>query len=61
MYEDDTDAAWVERLPMQTQRSLLPQHDVRALMRGAREAVLLHGREEYRLKITAAGKLILTK
>jgi hemin uptake protein HemP len=31
------------------------------LMRGRREIVVQHGIEEYRLRITAAGKLILTK
>jgi hemin uptake protein HemP len=32
-----------------------------ALMRGGRELILLHGGEEYVLRITKAGKLILTK
>lgn len=31
------------------------------LFRGARELVIRHGGEEYRLRITRAGKLILTK
>jgi hemin uptake protein HemP len=31
------------------------------LMHGAREIILLHEGEEYRLRITKAGKLILTK
>jgi hemin uptake protein HemP len=31
------------------------------LMAGRREIVLQHGLQEYRLRITAAGKLILTK
>jgi hemin uptake protein HemP len=31
------------------------------LMRGSRELILLHGGEEYVLRITKAGKLILTK
>jgi hemin uptake protein HemP len=31
------------------------------LMRGRREIVVQHGIEEYRLRVTAAGKLILTK
>jgi hemin uptake protein HemP len=30
-------------------------------MGGRREIVLLHGFEEYRLRITSTGKLILTK
>ncbi|MDE2166278.1 MAG: hemin uptake protein HemP [Alphaproteobacteria bacterium] len=31
------------------------------IMRGQREIVIQHGPEEYRLRITAMGKLILTK
>jgi len=31
------------------------------LMRGQGEIIIQHGREEYRLRVTAAGKLILTK
>ncbi len=31
------------------------------LMSGWREIILVHGLQEYRLRITAAGKLILTK
>jgi hemin uptake protein HemP len=36
----------------------LPSAD---LFRGDREVVILHGKEQYRLRITRAGKLILTK
>jgi len=31
------------------------------LMRGNKEIIIQHGADEYRLRITAAGKLILTK
>ncbi|HYA19908.1 MAG TPA: hemin uptake protein HemP [Burkholderiales bacterium] len=31
------------------------------LMQGKREIIIRHGLEKYRLRITAAGKLILTK
>lgn len=31
------------------------------LMGGRREIVLLHGLEEYRLRVTSTGKLLLTK
>jgi hemin uptake protein HemP len=31
------------------------------LLKGRREIIIQHGREEYRLRVTAAGKLILTK
>jgi hemin uptake protein HemP len=35
--------------------------EVKELLGGAREAVLLHARGEYRLRLTSNGKLILTK
>ena len=38
-----------------------PTIDVRGLMSGAREAILTLDGEEYRLRITAKEKLILTK
>lgn len=41
--------------------SSLPRLDVRSVLQGSREVILVHGTEEYRLKVTAAGKLILTK
>jgi len=31
------------------------------LMKGKRLIIIQHGRQEYRLRITASGKLILTK
>ena len=31
------------------------------LLRGAQEIVIVHGGEEYRLRVTKSGKLILTK
>ena len=34
---------------------------VSELLRGEREAILEHGGQDYRLRITANGKLILTK
>jgi hemin uptake protein HemP len=42
-----------------------PKCDVRyrvdELLKGGREAILVHRGQEYRLRITATGKLILTK
>lgn len=35
--------------------------DAKELFAGAREVWILHGDAQYRLRITAAGKLILTK
>ncbi|RUO98759.1 MAG: hemin uptake protein HemP [Hyphomicrobium sp.] len=37
------------------------RYRVDELLRGGREAVLLHRGQEYRLRITSTGKLILTK
>lgn len=34
---------------------------VSELLAGGREAILVHGGQDYRLRITANGKLILTK
>jgi len=43
-------------------QSRLPARvDVRDLLEGAREAVLVHDGQEYRLRITSNEKLILTK
>lgn len=38
-----------------------PRYAVEALLRGGREAILEHNGAEYRLRITANGRLILTK
>jgi len=38
-----------------------PSVDSAALFNGRREVVIRHGPVEYRLRITKAGKLILTK
>jgi hemin uptake protein HemP len=38
-----------------------PKIDVQALLQGGREAILLHQNQEYRLRLTSTGKLILTK
>jgi hemin uptake protein HemP len=37
------------------------RYDVAELLRGGREAILDHGGAQYRLRITANGRLILTK
>jgi hemin uptake protein HemP len=39
----------------------LNEIDVRQLLGKEREAVLIHAGERYRLRITASGKLLLTK
>jgi hemin uptake protein HemP len=39
----------------------IPRVTTDRLMLGRREIVVQHGLEEYRLRITATGKLILTK
>lgn len=38
-----------------------PRIDSRQLLQGGKEIVITHGSEEYRLRLTAGGKLILTK
>ncbi len=38
-----------------------PRIDSQQLLKGGKELVIVHGGEEYRLRLTAAGKLILTK
>lgn len=38
-----------------------PRLSAKAVLQGTREVILVHGSEEYRLKLTASGKLILTK
>lgn len=42
-------------------RNAPPKLDARLVMQGTREVILVHGTEEYRLKVTSSGKLILTK
>lgn len=48
-------------VPPQESRSPAPRLDTRTVLQGAREVILVHGSEEYRLKVTSSGKLILTK
>jgi hemin uptake protein HemP len=38
-----------------------PVFDVRELLAGGREVIIIHAGERYRLRITANDKLILTK
>ncbi len=38
-----------------------PVFDVRELLAGGREAIIIHAGERYRLRVTANDKLILTK
>ena len=47
--------------PIKPLRPPVRRIEVQELLGGAREAVLLHAREEYRLRLTSNGKLILTK
>lgn len=42
-------------------RSSLTRYLVSELMRGKREIILVHRGQDYRLRITEAGKLILSK
>jgi hemin uptake protein HemP len=47
--------------PHRAETASSPRFKVSELLGGAREAILEHGGEEYRLRITANRKLILTK
>jgi len=43
-------------------RAAMPRRiDVRDLLKGEREAIILHEGQEYRLRLTSNRKLILTK
>ncbi|HEX3754897.1 MAG TPA: hemin uptake protein HemP [Rhizomicrobium sp.] len=49
------------RPPVLPAKQPIPRLDVQDLLGSAREAVLVHQDEEYRLRLTSNGKLILTK
>jgi hemin uptake protein HemP len=49
------------KLPSTDADAPIVRYKVDELMRGGREAILEHGGAEYRLRITANGRLILTK
>ena len=61
------DAAWADRAPSDAARNAAAASPARRsvasddLFQGLRALVILHRNEEYRLRITRAGKLILTK
>jgi len=42
-------------------RATAPRLAASSILQGTREVILIHGSEEYRLKVTSSGKLILTK
>jgi hemin uptake protein HemP len=42
-------------------RNPIPRIPLAELLRGSREAIILHAGQEYRLRITANNRLILTK
>ena len=47
--------------PAASRATVVKEIDVMTLIGNAREVVLLHRGERYRLRVTASGKLILTK
>lgn len=55
------DSSRISQLPRPGESRAAPRLDVRAVLQGCREVILIHGSEEYRLKLTSSGKLILTK
>ena len=44
-----------------TRQTTLPRLRSSELLSGSREAIIEHGQEQYRLRLTSNGKLILTK
>jgi len=61
--EDSNPVAELRHLePVVTASARLPRRiDLHDLLNGAREAIILHEGQEYRLRITSNAKLILTK
>jgi hypothetical protein len=51
----------VEPTPASRQDGIGVRYRVDELLKGSREAILVHRGQQYRLRITASGKLILTK
>lgn len=51
----------MERGGQRLQERRTPRLAASSLLQGTREVILIHGAEEYRLKLTSNGKLILTK
>ncbi|HMK14866.1 MAG TPA: hemin uptake protein HemP [Burkholderiales bacterium] len=49
------------RYPQPFTERIAPKIASEQLMKGKREIIIKHGLDEYRLRITASGKLILTK
>jgi len=51
----------LQTMPTPAPMRVTPRLAASLLLQGAREVILTHGAEEYRLKLTRSGKLILTK
>ena len=51
----------VQSPPASADAGQTPVFDVRDLLGGGREVIILHAGERYRLRVTANDKLILTK
>ena len=47
--------------PVSVDAAQTPVFDVRDLLGGGREVIIIHAGERYRLRVTANDKLILTK
>jgi hemin uptake protein HemP len=58
---DEHEGARPPRAPQPRPAGTPRRLKVSDLMDGEREAILEHGGQDYRLRITASGKLILTK
>jgi hemin uptake protein HemP len=61
MTEEETKVPAPRNRNAETAGLALRQIESATLLAGAKELVILHGRETYRLRLTAKDKLILTK
>ena len=59
--DPESEGAWSKGAGNRTGARVAPRYKVSDLMRGGRELVLEHDGADYLLRITANGRLILTK
>ncbi|MEX2450442.1 MAG: hemin uptake protein HemP [Rhodospirillales bacterium] len=60
MRQNPIKARYSENVPA-AQPAAVPSIKSEALLGGTKEIFIIHGKEQYRLRLTANGKLILTK
>jgi hemin uptake protein HemP len=59
MAEDEKDLGEREKAPHR--RRLPARVPIDCILKGSKEIIIVHNGEDYRLRVTARGKLILTK